>query len=197
MKCTKCGMEVNESVSFCPTCGNKLSENRESNINVKSQKIMQNSTFTKFSYSKIHIVLYSIMVVLLFLLYFLVSFMLRLMAEAKVRIGVSSRQYITFNDAFEGVFTFMTIAILIGVIVLVINCVVIHKLCLCIYNDKIVGVSAKNMWFATEDFEVKYSDIININQKANLIIIETGTKKYMCMIQDAKKAYDMIKNAMG
>lgn len=196
MKCTKCGMEVNDSASFCPACGYKLSENKESNMDVKSYKILQNNTLTKFSYNKSRLVVQLIQAVFS-LICFILIFTVRMMAEAKARIRFSSRQYIAFNGDFVGVFTFLAVMALLALIFCVIQCIVIHKLCLCIYNDKIAGVSTKNMNFiTTEDFEVKFSDIININQKSNLITIETETKKYMCMIQDAKKAYEMIKSAM-
>lgn len=186
MKCTKCGTEVGEEDFFCPTCGNNLTQSRPLTPNIKSQEILPTNTFVKFTYSKSHTIVNFISLVS-FLIWFVICLTLRIMVEAIT-------QHIAFSGLFKWVFSFLAISILLCGTMCAIRCVIFYNMCLCVYNNKIIGVSGKNLCFATETFEIEYPNIINIKQKGNLIIIETNIKIYKCAIQDAKQAYDMIMN---
>ena len=191
MNCPKCGTEVGVGDFFCPTCGNKLSQNQPLVSDIKVQGTLPNSTFTKFSYSRSYVIGYFINMIFA-LISVAVFFTLCLMAEANVHIKISRGYYFAFNGYFKWLFTFLTVVMLLIAVMHAIRCVILYKMCLCVYTNKIVGVSAKNLCFATEEFEIEYSNIIDIKQKRNLITVETNIKVYRLIIQDAKQAYDMI-----
>lgn len=189
MKCTKCGSEV-KAGAFCSSCGNKLFQNQF----IASGTKLQSNDFTKFDYSKKNVIA-QCMFAVIYGIYLIAAIICYFFAKFNVHIRVSRWQYIAFDDDFMGAFFFVAVMMVICIAVSVIRCVVFRKVCLCVYSHKVTGVSAKNLYFATESFEIQYSEIIHVKQKGNLITIETGTKVYKCAVQDAQKAYEMILTA--
>lgn len=189
MKCTKCGAEMADGV-FCSKCGNKLFNDHLELLEAE----LQENTFIKFGYSKKDTTVLCVSAVF-FGIYFMVCVIMCMLIEVNFHIKISGGRYIVFSDSLKGAFSFMAIVLLIGLISIVVRVIVFRKVCLCLYNNKITGVSTKNMAYATECFEIKYTDIIDIKQKRNLITIETGTKIFKCFVQDAQKAYEMILRA--
>lgn len=186
MKCTKCGNEVKKGV-FCSNCGNKLFQDQVIDLETNIHK----NNFTKFSYSRKKVIAQCMLAVICGI-YFIFMVILCMFIDFDVRIRISKWRYIAFPDYLKGVYSFLAVVFLICVVVSVIRCVVFRKICICVYSDKVTGVSAKNLFYATECFDIKYTDIINVRQKGNIITIETGTKIYKCAVQDAQTAYEMI-----
>lgn len=67
MYCQKCGKEISEDIAFCPSCGTKFADNRDSQINASEKKSVANGKKMKKK-TKIIIAVLCVFILLIILL---------------------------------------------------------------------------------------------------------------------------------
>lgn len=85
----------------------------------------------------------------------------------------------------------------VGSLASIVSCYTICKNCLSICDDKIIGTGfkfgdGKNIVIFSEEFDVRYSEVLSVNMNRKIIKIETAMKTYKVLVENSKEAYQML-----
>lgn len=204
--CPKCKNQLQGGQKFCGVCGYQITAVQPSSNNVTQQGSQSNAVqavkrsvgegaiLKKFNYSKLNMVGF-IISILIELVAFTIFLALQMVADSHGRIRISSYQYLQLNLPLLKLYC---IVFLLCGIISIIKCPVAYRMCLCICEDGIMGVSGKNFYFMTESFELQYSEILKVQRKfGGVVVIETRAKVYKCMVAHSEEAYAIIQNKIG
>lgn len=92
---------------------------------------------------------------------------------------------------------FITGICCVGAVACAISCYTIYRCCLSICDDKIIGTGfkfgdGKNIVIFSEEFDVRYSEVLSVNMNRKIIKIETAMKTYKVLVENSKEAYQML-----
>ncbi len=208
--CSQCGKPLQFGQKFCSACGSQvITENAGNSIQqvypmdrnsyMQKENIYKEypSTFSmgmgrlieKFTYSKSSIVIEAVSIIVDIIVIMLFTYF---KMEINSKLAGRIFDFDGTKSALAAFFNFIIVVNFAEIFIHVFKSLTSYKMSLSIFENGISGVGGKNLYFTTETFEVRYSDILNVKIRFGAIIIETTTKTYKCTVTRVKDAYGLL-----
>ena len=111
--------------------------------------------------------------------------------------SITMENYFGRHDDEKGVLIFLGIIFLVNGLFDLFIAIIKSRLSICICEDKLYGTAGNGNFFKLISFEMNYNEIVSINLKSRVLVIEKRAEKLLFDVEDAKEIKKLIEEKMA